>query len=201
LSFQAAPAVEGQRMADRTDFSVRQRVTEAELDLAFSQLENADRNLAADLGIHGVVSGAVPAPHAPLADLTIDLTAPGRAYDNLGQRVFFGTGQTVNCAVDLTGIPTDVSSAGNARWVAVLSPLAASAATFDAHGGAATPAANSPAPATREPLARPFPAHRDRDTSRHAGRGLTATNRRDPRRGSTVTAPRTPPRSGPGGSR
>ena len=93
----------------------------------------------------------------------------------------------------------DHSSA--ARWVAVLSPLAASAATFDAHGGAATPAANSPAPATREPLARPFPAHRDRDTSRHAGRGLTATNRRDRRRGSTVTAPRTPPRSGPGGSR
>ncbi len=73
-------------MADRTNFYFRQRVTEAELDLAFSQLENADRNLAADLGIHCVVSGAVPSPHAPVADLTIDLTAPGRAYDNLGQR-------------------------------------------------------------------------------------------------------------------
>ena len=106
-------------MADRTDFYFRQRVTEAELDLAFSQLENADRNLAADLGIHGVVSGAVPAPHAPVADLTIDLTAPGRAYDNLGQRVFFGTGQTVNCAIDLAGIPTDVASSGNERWVGV----------------------------------------------------------------------------------
>jgi hypothetical protein len=55
----------------------------------------------------------------PLADLTVDLTALGRAYDNLGQRGFFGTGQTVNCAVDLTGIPTEVSSAGNERWVGV----------------------------------------------------------------------------------
>jgi hypothetical protein len=35
LSFEEAPAVEGQRMADRTDFSFRQRVTEAEFDLGF----------------------------------------------------------------------------------------------------------------------------------------------------------------------
>ena len=34
-------------MADRVDFYFRQRVTEAELDLAFELLEQADRNLAA----------------------------------------------------------------------------------------------------------------------------------------------------------
>lgn len=106
-------------MAARVDFFFRQRVSEAELDLAFELLEQADRNLAADIGVYGVVSGAVPAPHAPVADLTIDLTAPGRAYDNLGQRIFFGTGQTVDCAVDRVGIPTDVSSAGNERWLGV----------------------------------------------------------------------------------
>lgn len=76
-------------------------------------------NLAADLRIYGVVSGGVPSPHSPVPDLSIDFTAPARAYDNLGQRLFFGTGQTLDCAVDLSGIPTDVSSAGNERWLGV----------------------------------------------------------------------------------
>lgn len=106
-------------MSDRVDFYFRQRVTEAELDLAFALLEKADRDLAADLNIYGVIAGAVPAPHSPVPDLTIDLTAPARAYDNLGQRMFFGTGQTVDCAVDLVGIPTDVATAGNERWLGV----------------------------------------------------------------------------------
>jgi len=66
-------------MADRVDFYFRQRVTEAELDLAFVLLEKADRDLAADLNIYGIVSGAVPAPHSPVPDLTVDLTAPGSA--------------------------------------------------------------------------------------------------------------------------
>ena len=106
-------------MADRVDYYFRQRVTEAELDLGFELLERADRNLAADIGVYGVVSGAVPTQHAPIADLTIDLTAPGRAYDRLGQRIFFGSGQTVNLGVDSTGIPTDVSTVGQERWVGV----------------------------------------------------------------------------------
>ncbi len=106
-------------MAHRCDFHFRQRVSEAELDLAFELLEQADRNLAADVRIYGVVSGAVPSPHSPVANLSIDLSAPGCGYDRLGQRVFFGTGQTVDCSVDLSGIPTDVSSAGNVRWLGV----------------------------------------------------------------------------------
>jgi hypothetical protein len=106
-------------MADRLDYYFRQRVSEAELDLAFELLEKADRNLAADIGVYGVVSGAVPAPHSPVPDLTVDLTAPGRAYDRLGQRIFFGTGQQVDCAVDENGIPTEVSGAGRERWLGV----------------------------------------------------------------------------------
>ena len=106
-------------MSDRVDFYFRQRVTEAELDLGFELLERADRNLAADIGVYGIVSGGVPTQHAPIADLTLDLTAPGRAYDRLGQRIFFGSGQTVNLAVDSTGIPTDVSTVGEERWVGV----------------------------------------------------------------------------------
>lgn len=106
-------------MADRTDFHFRQKVTEAELDLAFELLELADRNLAADVGIYGIISGAEPTPHSPVPDLTIDLTAPGRAYDNLGQRIFFGSGQVVDCSVDHAGLPTQVPLAGQERWLGV----------------------------------------------------------------------------------
>ena len=106
-------------MADRLDYYFRQKVTEAELDLAFELLEKADRNLAADIGVYGILSGAEPTPHAPVPDLTVDLTAPGRAYDNLGQRIFFGTGQTVDCAVDFAGIPTEVPAVGQERWLGI----------------------------------------------------------------------------------
>ncbi len=106
-------------MAGRTDYFFRQKVTEAELDLAFELLELADRNLAADIGVYGIISGAEPTPHSPVPNLTVDLTAPTRAYDNLGQRIFFGTGQVVDCSVDLTGIPTEVPVAGQERWLAL----------------------------------------------------------------------------------
>jgi len=112
-------ALRGGNNAARCDVFFRQKISEAELDLAFELLEQADRNLAADVNIYGVVSGAVPSPHSPVADLSVDLTAPGRAYDNLGQRIFFGTGQTVSCAADLVGIPTEVATAGHERWLGV----------------------------------------------------------------------------------
>lgn len=105
---------------DRTDFYFRQRVREAELDLAFELAEEADRNLASDIGLFGIVGGAVPAPHEPVADLSIDLTAPARAYDRLGRRIFYGTGQTVDCSVDSTGSATEVDPADGAeRWLGV----------------------------------------------------------------------------------
>lgn len=106
-------------MADRTDYYFRQKVTEAELNLGFDLLEQADRNLAADIGIFGIVGGGVPSSHAPVADLTIDLTGPARAYDKLGERIFFGTGQRVDCSVDSSGVPTDVKGQGNERSLGV----------------------------------------------------------------------------------
>lgn len=33
--------------------------------------------------------------------------------------MFLGTGQTVDCAVDLVGIPTDVATVGNERWLGI----------------------------------------------------------------------------------
>jgi len=106
-------------MADRTDFYFRQRVSEAELDLAFELLEKADRSLAADIGVYDIISGAEPFEHQPVPDLTIDLVAPARAYDHLGQRNFIGTDQVIDISVDHTGIPTEVASSGNERWLAV----------------------------------------------------------------------------------
>jgi hypothetical protein len=106
-------------MADRVHFFFRQRVTEQELNLAFELLERADRNLAADLGIFGIVSGAVPTPHEPVADLSVDLNGPARAYDRVGQRVFFGSGQTVGVARDSVGVSTEVLTPGHERWVSV----------------------------------------------------------------------------------
>jgi hypothetical protein len=106
-------------MADRVAFYFRQRVTEQELNLAFELLERADRNLAADLGIFGIVAGAVPIPHEPVADLSVDLNGPARAYDRAGQRLFFGSGQTVSVARDSTGVSTDVLAPAHERWVSV----------------------------------------------------------------------------------
>jgi hypothetical protein len=96
-------------MANRLDYHFRQRVTESELD----------RNLAADMGVYGIIAGAEPTPHSPVPDLTVDLTPPGRAYDRLGQRIFFGSGQRVNCSVDFAGIPTEVPLEGEERWLGI----------------------------------------------------------------------------------
>lgn len=106
-------------MSSRLDFYFRQRVTEAELDLAFALLEQADRNLASDIGVFGIVHGADAAPHTPVADLTIHLSAPAVGYDRLGQRIFFGTEQRVDCSSDDAGLPTAVTAAGKERWLGV----------------------------------------------------------------------------------
>jgi hypothetical protein len=106
-------------MSSRLDFYFRQRVTEAELDLAFALLEQADRNLASDIGVFGLIHGAEVAPHTPVTDLTIHLSAPAVGYDRLGQRIFFGTEQRVDCSIDDAGLPTAVTAAGKERWLGV----------------------------------------------------------------------------------
>jgi hypothetical protein len=106
-------------MADRLDYFFRQRVTEAELDLGFELLERADRNLAADLGFVGVVAGAAVSQHAPVPDLTVDVSGPGAVYDQLGERIFFSALQNVNVAQDDNGVSTAVSAAGREKLVSV----------------------------------------------------------------------------------
>lgn len=106
-------------MADRLDYYFRQKVTEAELDLGFDLLEQADRSFANDIGIFGIIDGMVAGEKAGVPDLTVDLTAPGRAYDQLGQRIFFGTAQNVDLSTDLNGVSTAVQTAGNEKIVSL----------------------------------------------------------------------------------
>ncbi len=106
-------------MSNRLDYYFRQRVTEAELDLGFAELEQADQNQAADLGFTGVLANAIVSQHAPVADLTVDVSGPGAVLDQAGQRIFFSSLQNVNVAQDDNGVSTDVSGAGKEKVVSV----------------------------------------------------------------------------------
>jgi hypothetical protein len=106
-------------MANRLDYYFRQRVTEAELDFGFAELEEADQNLAADLGFTGVLANAVVSQHAPVADLTVDVSGPASILDPLGQRIFFSALQNVNVAADDNGVSTQLSAAGKEKIVSV----------------------------------------------------------------------------------
>jgi hypothetical protein len=106
-------------MANRRDYFFRQRVTEAELDDGFAELEKADQNLAAELGFTGVLANAVVSQHAPVPDLSADVSGPGAVLDQLGQRIFFSALQNVNVAQDDGGVSTSVSASGQEKIVTV----------------------------------------------------------------------------------
>ncbi|MHB1843363.1 MAG: hypothetical protein ACYCWW_00830, partial [Deltaproteobacteria bacterium] len=106
-------------MADRVDYFFRQRVSADELNLGFELLEEADEKRATDLGVVGVVTGLAVTPHAPVANLTVDLTAPGIAYDPSGQRIFVATPQTADLSVDENGVSTAVSATGKEKVVSL----------------------------------------------------------------------------------
>src|SRR6185503_20075213 len=97
----------------------RQRVSEAELDSAFDDLEQADHHLAGDLGFVGILANAVVSPHAPVPNLTVDLSSPGIALDQLGQRIFFSALQNANVAQDDNAVSTEVSAAGKEKVVSI----------------------------------------------------------------------------------
>jgi hypothetical protein len=106
-------------VSNRVNWFFRQRVAENELDLAFDQVEQADRDFASDIGMFGIISGGEAVPHEPFPDLRIGITGPTRAYDRLGRRVFIPVAQTVDCARDLSGLPTEVMTPGNERWLSI----------------------------------------------------------------------------------
>lgn len=106
-------------MADRKDFGFKQKVKSTELDAAFDGLEQADWNIATDIGLFGILDGMVVTQNAPVADETVDASAPGISYDQLGRRVRYGTDQDVDVSEDVNGVPTEVITAGKVKWVSL----------------------------------------------------------------------------------
>lgn len=99
-------------MSDRSDFYFEQNVTQSELDQAFDDLENADRNIIADQneaggvpngGIWGVLTGLEVTERTGTPDLNVEI-ADGVAYDEVGQRIPHSGGPTLlNLATHVPG--------------------------------------------------------------------------------------------------
>lgn len=103
---------------DRRDFYFRQKVTEAELDGAFDDVEAALWNAAADHGLVGIASGMDPAQNG-VPNLTINVSGPGVAYDASGQRIAIPSTQNVDVSVDENSVSTAVAGGGNEKYVSV----------------------------------------------------------------------------------
>lgn len=104
-------------MANRRTYFYRQRVTEAELNAGFQGLEDADRSLATDYGILGVVAG-LGVVQAAVPNLTVDVAA-GSAYDQQGRRVRVPSTQNLSLATDFNAVSTTVAGVGNEKWLSV----------------------------------------------------------------------------------
>jgi hypothetical protein len=104
-------------MADRRDYFFRQKVTEAELDIGFDGLEQADFNQLVDWGFRGVTVGMGVVEHSPQG-VSVDVAA-GTAYDQLGRRIRVPALQNPDVSVDLNGVTTAVASGGNEKIVSV----------------------------------------------------------------------------------
>lgn len=66
-----------------------------------------------------MLANAAVSPHAPVPNLTVDVSGPGIALDQLGRRLFFSAHQTVNVAQDDNGVSTDASAAGKEKVVSI----------------------------------------------------------------------------------
>lgn len=124
-------------MANRRNYFFRQKVTELELDEGFDDLEDADRNLALDIKVTGVVSGMAVAQRAAGANLTVDVSA-GTAYDKAGQRIQFSSTQNVDVSIDENGTSTSVAGAGNSKVISVFAKFRRALTDPRTDGNAAT---------------------------------------------------------------
>lgn len=107
-------------MADRRDFFFRQRVTEGELDEGFDLLEVADRKIVEDAGLYGLAQNGDVTEASGTPDLTVDISGPGVAYDQDGQRIpWSGASQNVDVSVDEAAANTAVVTPGNEKWLSI----------------------------------------------------------------------------------
>jgi hypothetical protein len=106
-------------MSDRKQYYFRQKVTNAELNDGFADLETGDRHMISDADASGIYFGFGAAQHAPTPDLTIDVGGPGAAYDADGERISFASLQNVDVSQDHSAVSTAVAGAGNEKYVSV----------------------------------------------------------------------------------
>ena len=104
-------------MADLSDWYFQQLVTEADLDLAFTNMQAADQNYVVDNGLVGVYFG-LDVAEAGVPNLTVQVAA-GSAYDQTGQRMAVPSTQLVNVAVDSNAVSTTVAGGGNSKIISV----------------------------------------------------------------------------------
>lgn len=98
-------------MSGRLNYFFKQKVTEAELDLGFSLLEQADRALTVDNLLVGVTTAGTVSQKAGTPNISVDVAA-GTVYDKLGQRIAWGATQNINLAVDENNVSTTVTING-----------------------------------------------------------------------------------------
>jgi len=103
---------------NRKDFFFRQKVTEAELDAAFDDVEQAFKAFVQGFNYVGVALGA-DVTEAAVPNLTVDASGPAIIYDQTQERIGWTTTQNVNVAVDENGVSTAVAAAPNEKWVSI----------------------------------------------------------------------------------
>ncbi len=104
---------------DRRDYFFLQKVQEDELDSGFDGAEDAIFNTALDLGFFGIMFGLDVLEQTPTPDLTVRVTGPGAAIDQVGQRAAVTATQTVDLSVDSASTSTAVAGGGNEKIVSL----------------------------------------------------------------------------------
>ena len=104
---------------DRVDFFFRQLLSEAELDEAFDQAQDAinERTSSLSGGLTGIISGLNLVESDP-PSMSMYVSS-GVAYDPQGRRMARTSDTGVSLATDWDGATTTVSAPGNFRWVSV----------------------------------------------------------------------------------
>lgn len=102
---------------NRSNFYFGQPVTEAELDQAFDDVDEAFASFLRAFSYQGIVRGAEVTPNSP-ANLTVVVGA-GTIYDQTQRHIEWFTNQIINCAVDELGQATAVTIPGQEKWLSI----------------------------------------------------------------------------------
>lgn len=120
---------------DRKDFYFGQKVTEAELDAAFADVESALQQFIAGFSYVGIAVGAEITEHAP-QNFTVDANGPAIIYNQVQERIGWSPTQNVNLSLDELGSATAVVGAANSKYLTIFAEFkrAESDARIDGFG-------------------------------------------------------------------